>query len=127
MKLPFFMEDPTVRKAFLDCVKLGMPIADCLAYAGIGKDSYYDAMKRGEAAIANGESNRYSEFCESVKKAQGEFARNNLAIIQQAAVKKDWHAAAWLLERRRPKDFALKQEISGEGVTLTIVNDVPKR
>ena len=62
-----------------------------------------------------------------MKKAQGEFARNNLAIIQQAAVKKDWHAAAWLLERRRPKDFALKQEVSGEGMTLTIVNDVPKK
>ena len=127
MKLPFFMEDPTVRKAFLDCVKIGMPMCDCLAYSGIAEGSYYDAMKKGEDAIANGRNDDFAKFLKDVKKAQGEFARNNLAIIQRAAVNKDWHAAAWLLERRRPKDFALKQEVSGEGMTLTIVNDVPKK
>ena len=125
-KTPAFFENASVRKAFLDCVKLGMPIADALAYAGVSSSSYHDALEKGKTAIQNGKPDKFSKFAEDFKKAQGEFARNNLEIIHQAT-KKDWHAAAWLLERRKPKDFAQKQEVSAEGVTLTIVNDVPKR
>lgn len=122
-----FFEDPATRRAFLDCVKLGMPIVDCCAYSGVPESTYHDAMEMARRAIGDGRDSKYVEFSEAVARARGEFVRNNLAIIQAAAVKKDWKASAWLLERRRPKDYGPTQNATPEPQAITIVNDVPKR
>jgi hypothetical protein len=63
------------------------------------------------------------EFAEAVKKAMAKFKSNNLRIIQMAAAPKrtdekgkvvgggQWQAGAWLLERRLPGEFGLRQQI----------------
>ena len=51
-----------------------------------------------------------SAFAEKVRRADLEAISRNVDLIQHAAEKGDWRAAAWLLERRCPESFS-KPEI----------------
>ena len=51
-----------------------------------------------------------SAFAEKVRRADLEAIGRNVDLIQHAAEKGDWRAAAWLLERRCPESFS-KPEI----------------
>lgn len=48
---------------------------------------------------------RYGDFGEAVKKAEGDAEVRNVAIIARAAQTGTWQAAAWWLERRYPHDY----------------------
>lgn len=70
------------------------------------------------------------EFLEAIKRAEAEQQRRLLATIEAASVK-SWQAAAWLLERQYPRDYALtnKLEHSGGGENaspLRIVVEYPE-
>jgi hypothetical protein len=71
--------------------------------AGISEETFYQYMKD-------------PEFSELVLKAEESFVVRNCALIQKAAPK-EWRAAAWLLERRRPDDFKLRQELDVNKLT----------
>jgi transposase len=53
------------------------------------------------------------EFCETIKKAQSSWVYDNIEIINKAAPE-SWQAAAWLLERRDPDQFAKVQRMKTE-------------
>ena len=46
------------------------------------------------------------ELAEAMKRAEADGKKALLAIIQRDARERDWKAAAWMLERRYPEEFA---------------------
>lgn len=118
--------EPSVIDGFLQCLSLGLTIEDACSYSGLPSSTYHDYMDRGKRAREAGKGDEYSRFSERVEKAKAEFVRNNVAIIQKAAMTRSWQAAAWLLERRRPKDYGPSSEKASEFQAIEIVNDVPK-
>jgi hypothetical protein len=66
------------------------------------------------------------EFRDVVRKAEAESVRSLAAEVRKA-VKRDWRAAAWLLERRCPEDYARRTEISGPNGGPIEVADVSEQ
>jgi len=79
--------------------------------AGIHPATLCAWMQEGAAAK---EGTAAREFYERIKKAKVEAIHRNVILIQKHA-QKTWQAAAWLLERRCPEDWALKQRIEHSG------------
>jgi len=71
--------------------------ASCLC-AGISEDTFANWM------------NSFTDFSDSVKKAEAEAEARNVAIINLAS-KENWQASAWWLERRRREDFSRSEKI----------------
>lgn len=85
----------------------GSTRTDACCIAGIVYDTFLEWMKK-------------PEFAESIKKAEAECKQRNITIIQKAAIT-TWQAAAWWLERKHWKEFALKgRDDTGE-------DEVPQR
>ena len=67
--------------------------------------TYYSWMKRGE----EGEK-PFVNFLNAVKEAQAVAEEKALSVISEAQLE-TWQAAAWLLERRYPEDWARRQRM----------------
>jgi hypothetical protein len=92
-------------------LEVGLSKRDSCILADITEETFYTWLKE------------HPDFSESVEKAIGKFKSNNLKIIQLAASPKrtdakgnviggnQWQAGAWLLERRYPKEFGIRQQI----------------
>ena len=78
----------------------------------VGASTYVHWMKVGEEAAEKDPENLSPweilcvELVEKTNQAQAKFQEKCLTIIQDATPK-TWQAAAWLLERRNPKDFSI--------------------
>lgn len=62
-------------------------------YANIGVSTFYEWMSSNQ------------EFAETIKEAEGAGAVALLARIRKEADEGTWQAAAWILERRYPKQY----------------------
>jgi hypothetical protein len=100
------MIGPKQREAFFKALTLGGTLKDACVLADVSIEWYYDNVKRDKKFLAEVEKARLGEKF------------RNLARVAQAT-QRDWKAAAWLLERRHPKEFAQMQKLSGpEGESL---------
>lgn len=106
---------PEVIATIVERVAEGMPISHAAALIGCNRNSITNWMKRkGFAAAIGG--------------AKARFMQRQIGIIEQAGqnITKtgfwQWQAAAWLLERQFPEEFALqaRPHASGSGFTLNI-------
>ena len=85
-------------------ISQGMYIERACALADIDKGTYYDWL----AKAAKGEE-PYIHFLHAAQKAEAEHQSRNLALIAEAAqVPHYWSAAAWQLERRYQREYALQ-------------------
>jgi hypothetical protein len=66
--------------------------------AGVSEDAINQWLKRGAAG-----EKAFVQFFNDVRTTQGEDAVRMASVITRAAVKNDWKAAAWVLERKYPK------------------------
>lgn len=94
---------PAIAKAICDSVESGTPKKYAAQAAGISESTLY-AWCAGDP-----------EFSELVKRAEGIAVEANIKVIK-TATPKNWTAAAWWLERRHPRDFGRKDN-------LTLSND----
>jgi hypothetical protein len=80
--------------------------------AGVGPTTFYRWMNKGAEDDAPAD---YKEFHEAVEKAKANAEVDAVMIINQAAIDGSWQAAAWWLERTRPKKFGRfdRNEVSG--------------
>lgn len=111
---------PEVQKRITDAIGQGATYQLACHYAGISEDTFARWRER------------YADFADAVKAAEGMAAVKWLALIDQAARGTDdkagqWQAAAWKLERRYPHDYGRQivdnnNNNSGE-VTLRVVYD----
>lgn len=106
-----FYEDLDRVNRFAEYIKIGCSIKGACGSIGISESYYYGIMRRAEADLEEGKSNTSAlNFYHIIKKAEEEFETTNLNIIKKHAVD-DWKAAAWLLERRRQKEYVVRQDI----------------
>lgn len=87
----------------------GLNDADIIRALGIAPSTFYrwlkDPQTRLQRALKDG-----------LKKAESEYKRTLLTTIRNAALEKtgNWTAAAWLLERKFPEEFAQTQRSKDE-------------
>lgn len=111
----------------IESLKAGAPKRFAAQAAGISETALFDSVARGVEWTEDPESapedkRIYAEFAAAVEKAIGQGVVINLAEIRKAAKRGSWQAAAWLLERRFPKDFGRRTQIepvNADGETLT--------
>lgn len=113
---------PEVQAEIVRNLASGCYIETACAVAGIGKTSYYDWLKRGEAG-----EEPYAGFLNAVRKAEHKAELRANAIIQ-AEGEKDPKHLEWWLERKFPDRWArndrVRNEVSGPGgkeLTITII------
>ena len=111
---------------FLNLVKLGIPRSATAAMVGWTFSGLKDYLKRGREALdAGNDADPYARFAADVTRAEAECKARCLRIILDAATGRpavmdsngnvvaierlpEWQAAAWLLERRFPAQFAAR-------------------
>ncbi len=102
---------PTVDR-LLGAIRAGLPYRLAAEAAGVSYDTFNEWQQgrfpRGADRVLK------AEFSDALTRAKGESALRLIAIINRAAPV-DWRAAAWILERRFPKDYGKEVlEITGE-------------
>lgn len=88
------------RGRIIEALGKGAKIADAAKYGGICERTLHNWLAKGREE----EEGEFSRFAERCDRAMIEEKLNLLTIVQKAAVE-DWKSAAWLLERRWPKEF----------------------
>lgn len=88
------------RDAIIAALQKGYPRSAAAAAGGIA----YSTMREWEKA--------FPEFSEALEKAEGA-AKSDL--VDKVAAAKSWQAAAWLLERRWPTEFAQRKALEMSG------------
>lgn len=80
--------------------------------AGVNPATFYRWMEKGSRDDAPDE---FKEFFDAVEEAKAKAEVNAVTVITSAASEGSWQAAAWWLERTRPKKFGRfdRNEISG--------------
>ena len=71
-----------------------------------------DWMSRGKDDVDGGKYSLYAELYLAMGIAENRMVEGCLTIIKKAAVAGDWKAAAWILERTRPAEFAETNRIA---------------
>ena len=116
---------PETQAIIIANMRIGLRYKDAALAACVTYQTIRNWTARGEKA----KSGKYAEFFVAVKRAQAEGERLLLARIQDAA-RKQWQAAAWILERRYPDKWArrehIKQEVKGK-VKIKLVFPDAKR
>jgi len=68
--------------------------------------------------------NKHPEFSDAIKKAHAQRKARWVKLIQNAAMEpKTWQAAAWLLERFYPDDFAKREASVNDAPVVRIVRE----
>lgn len=100
-------------KAITDAIRVGATFRLACDYAGITEDTFARWRER------------YADFADAVKEAEGKGAIGWLAKIEAAANEGTWQAAAWKLERRYPSEYGrtvVDQRHSGNIGTKEVVD-----
>jgi len=108
--------------AIVKLIREGNYINRACQAVGIDQHTYDNWIRQGgQAGLA--EEDIYFQFSQAIKKAESEFIAENVALIQTAA-KKNWFAAAWLLERKYPAEFGRRMEIAvGPSKLMTLLQE----
>ncbi len=95
----------------LSAIKKGLPLKDAASIAGISYASLNRWQNKGEEEDAPPE---FRNFCNHLREAQSVAVDTLLSQITNAA-RKDWKAAAWILERRHPEAWGRTQRLEHAG------------
>lgn len=113
-------------KMLLDMQKFiseGYNIQDTCTMLGIGVSTYYSWIEDAENDIAIGKHSIKVEMLEVIKKAEITYIHQLQENIRIAGFDPNkWQANAWLLERKRPSEFGLKQEETTKDETPLAIN-----
>ena len=104
MGRPSQLKDPA-RAGILTAIQNGAPFCDAARAVGISYDTFRSWRAQGRKDRAAGKLSAFSSFLADVEKAHAAFVTEGVEQIKAHAAK-SWQARAWLLERRRPKEFA---------------------
>jgi hypothetical protein len=114
-------------RSVLACREQGMSEAMCAKAAGVSPRALREALAQGDADIEAGVKSPEAQCAAEYDKAEAKFLARNLAVIHNAAGKGNWQAAAWLLERTHPEQFAESKrlEVGASSEAPTVVIDTP--
>lgn len=102
---------PDIQEKILTVIKLGAYRAAACDFAGITAETLRNWIRRGE----NEGVGPYWEFAAAIKQAEASACLKALGTIRNA-MEQEWQAAAWFLERKRPKEWAKRErhELTGK-------------
>ena len=98
-------------KEICDHVKAGRTQKDASLLSGIDRTTFYRWKQEKQ------------DFRDAIEKAHSKFKKKMEVRIEKASVK-TWTAAAWILERRYKKDYALRHEVTGKDageITIKVI------
>jgi hypothetical protein len=105
---------PELQKRITDAIQGGVDKKVAAAMAGIAESTFYDWLDQGRKPDALPE---FSEFSESIERAEAEAEVVKVGRISIAANNGNWKAASWWLERKHPERWSetkkLQTEITG--------------
>lgn len=103
---------PDVQKKIIEAISLGNYQDVASQYAGIDRATFYRWMEKGKRDDADP---LYADFAHAVDEAKASAEVRAVVIINRAASEGTWQAAAWWLERTRPKMYGRfdRNEVSG--------------
>lgn len=92
------------------CTKEAIETAVKLRKAGVNNKDIAAAIGVSEFQfsrwINHPKTKNQEQLAQALKKTEADYKSALLTIIYNNAVKKDWKAAAWLLERKYPQEFS---------------------
>src|SRR5580658_5839288 len=102
---------PDIQEKILTVIKLGAYRTAACDFAGISPETLRNWMRRGE----NEGEGPYVEFAAAIKQAEASACLKALGTIR-TAMESQWQAAAWFLERKRPKEWGKRErhELTGK-------------
>lgn len=111
--------EPQLASRIITYIKAGSYLETAAAAAGVNRSTLHRWLKRG----AEGEES-FAGFRSSVEGALAEAELRDLARIDRAA-ETDWKAAAWKLERRNPKRWGRRIDLTGSVDTAITLSNAP--
>ena len=102
-----------VQRRIVQAIQSGATYELAAQYAGITRTTLYYWLEKGKEQTKG----IYRTFFNEFKKAEAVCCVGALAVIRKEAQAGTWQAAAWLLERRFPQQYARNQQ---PAVQLTI-------
>lgn len=94
-------------KRAIQLKKGGANNVDIAAALGVSEQSFYKWIGDPKTPLQ-------VELREGLKKAEADYKNALLAVIAKASRERDWKAAAWLLERKYPAEYARTDRIQAE-------------
>ena len=96
---------PELSKEICGYIAQGLTKKTAIDACGICESTFYAWIRQGEADLAAGKKNRFTQFLQSIKKAETKDKLSRLKVIRDAAADGTWQAAAWELERRYRDEY----------------------
>jgi transposase len=101
---------PELREKFMRIIENGNSRRNACDAIGFSESTLYLWLQRAEKEPGS----EFSEFSESLKKAEAAAERAAVAVIR-SAMTEHWQAAAWFLERKFPENWGRKEKIEHSG------------
>lgn len=103
--------------------KMGAMDKDIAAACGVAPQTFSTWLNHPK-------SDKQRELGEALKKLEAEYYAQLEGIIMRSALDHDWKAAAWLLERKRPGQYAKRTgfvDADGAAVPKVVLGVEPRR
>ena len=113
--------DEVVTQRILDLIRAGNYLEVAAAAAGIHRTTLHRWIRLGREQ----KRGKYRRFLNVAEKAQAEGESRHVALIAKAATD-DWKAAAWSLERRAPRRYGARVQISVQEEFESALNRLKK-
>lgn len=84
------------------CKHTGTPLSTFYEWKRCGKDAQ---QRREKGQRLTRAERMLADFVERMEKAEAEAIDKHLKVIMRAALRGNWYASAWWLERRHPEDW----------------------
>lgn len=111
MARPTKFTEETIER-LCEALVVGASLEGAARYAGISYNTLNN-WRQGRGFPAGTKAEEKQEFLDRLTRAESAVELDYLVGIQKAA-KDDWRAAAWWLERRRPKEYGKRAiEVTG--------------
>lgn len=116
----------TKGEACIEARKIGAPLRDCAAYAGISAATLHNWAAKGREHRPDEESDEtlddvdpkmraYVEFLEQMEEAESSTVVVTLAALAKRVKEGDTKAITWLLERTRRREFGPESKVNLSG------------
>ena len=97
--------DQHTADVLLKAVTAGLPNKTAAALAGIDERTLYLWKRKGKAG-----EEPFLQFFQSLKASQAKAVEGAMKVIAAAALRGEWRAAAWWLERRHADEFGSERK-----------------
>ena len=87
--------------------RAGVLDKDIAAYIGVRPDTF-------SKWVNHPKTENQRQLSQALKKEESSYKANLLKLIYNNAVERDWKAAAWLLERKYPDEFARTERVRAD-------------